>query len=302
MARADRVFGVLLLLALGSSAILIGLLGSLLAKVATLIERGSLGLTDMVTLALVSLATIGIALGIVTLARQLLATLWLIRSLLSKRVPLPPRLRAIARDLGLSGRVDLVDDARPFSFCFWFLRPRICLSTALVKRLDRAELHAVVAHERYHLRHRDPLRIVVARYFAAGLYVIPVVDDLVEYYTLEKEIEADHDAVRASGDVGPLARALYKLLPDADALSLGLLVPVGSLSVTEARIEQLVGGGPYPLVLRPASILLSGGALLAASALALLPGNAPASLLFAAALSGGRQQLKLVARAARRTG
>jgi hypothetical protein len=242
------------------------------------------------------LATLGISLGFSSLFRQLHATLKLIRSLLAKRVALPAGVRAAARGLGIDGRIDVVDDRRPFSFCYWFLRPRICLSTGLVGRLDGEELRAVLFHERYHLRHRDPLRLVIARYFAAGLYVVPVVEDLVAHFTLEKELEADEDAVSAMGDVRPLASALYALLPDADEVSLGLLVPVGSLSVTEARIDHLVAGTPLSVGISPARIALSLGALAAASILAAGPGMlvAPASLLFVAAVSGGVQQVRLV--------
>lgn len=297
MARADRAYALLVLLALGSSAILIALLGSLLPHALDLATRGTDG-ADAIAVLLLLLATLGIGLGLASLFQQLLATLALIRSLLRRRVPLPPRVRAAARGLGLDGRIDMVDDPRPFSFCYWFVRPRVCVSTGLVRRLERSELRAVLLHERYHLRHRDPLRIVIARYFAAGLYVVPLVEDLVEYYALEKEIAADGEAVGSSG-VGPLARALYKLLPDADAVSLGLLVPVGALSVTEARIDQLVEGRGAMLRFHPLSIALSGGALAAAATLAaggVLP--APTVLLLAAAISGASQQLRLFARAA----
>ena len=301
MARADRAFALLVLLALGSGAILIALLGTLLPHAVDLATRGADG-TDAVAVLLLLCATLGIGLGLTSLFRQLLATLALIRSLLRHRVPLSPRVEAAARGLGLDGRIDLVDDPRPFSFCYWFLRPRVCVSTGLARRLDRPELRAVLLHERYHLRHRDPLRIVIARYFAAGLYVIPLVEDLVEYYALEKEIAADGEAVASSG-VGPLARALYKLLPDADMVSLGLLVPVGALSVTEARIDQLVEGHGVAPTFRPLSIAVSGGALAAAVTLAasgvIL---APAFLLVAAAISGAAQQLRLVARALPLTG
>jgi hypothetical protein len=229
----------------------------------------------------------------------------------ARKVAIPPSVTAAADGLDLVGRIDVVADSRPFSFCYWFLRPRICLSTALVSRLDRDELRAVLLHERYHLRQRDPLRLVVARYFAAGLYVVPVVDELLGFYTLQKEIAADQSAVRASGGVSPLAGALYKLLPDADDVSLGLLVPVSSLSVTEARIDQLVAGRQVSLSLSPISIVLSGGALIAASVLVAVQGGAsvafealpplfavpgllvgPASLLFAAAIDGGLHQLR----------
>src|SRR5256712_9344660 len=153
---------------------------------------------------------------------------------------MPSAVLVAESGLDLDGRIDVVSDERPFSFCYWFLRPRICLSTALVERLDPDELRAVLYHERYHLRQRDPLRQIVARYFAAGLYVVPVVDELLAFHTLPQGVEADQEAVPASGDVRSLASALYKLLPDADHVSLGLLVAVRPPAVTEARIEQLV--------------------------------------------------------------
>jgi len=301
--RADRVFAGLVVLALGSSAVLLALFGTLLLRAERLLVHGADDTADLVVVLVLGLALCGIALGLGSLLRQLLATAQLIRSLLRRTVASPRHVGALAARLRLAGRIDVVADARPFSFCYWFLRPRICLSTGLLDRLDPDELEAVLLHERSHLRRRDPLRLVVARYFAAGLYVVPVVEDLVEHYTLEKELEADQDAVSALGDVRPLARALYKVLPDADRVDLGLLTPVGSLSVTEARIDQLVSGAPLALHLSALHVALSGGALVAAAVLALVEGPAspglfiaPATLLFAAALSGGVQQLRLVTR------
>jgi len=310
---ADRSFALLVLLALTSSAILMTLLGTLLPRADELFLRGSAGPADIVTVLVLILAVGGIALGLVALFRQLIETVALIRSLLSRRIATPAAIAALAEELEIGGRVDLVQDQRPFSFCYWFLRPRICLASGLVDRLETDELRAVLLHERYHLRHRDPLRLVIARYFAAGLYVVPVVEELVEHYSVQKEIAADQDAVRTVGGVRALASALYKVLPDADDVSLGLLVPVGSLSVTEARIDQLVDGRAAPLVLSRAGIALSGGALVAAMILALsqasLPASldpvtpvaallsfvGPASLLSVAAVTGGIQQLRLVA-------
>lgn len=303
MTRADRVFAGLVVLALGSSTVLLALFGTLLVRTEQLVVRGAADAADLVAVLVLVLALCGIALGLGSLMRQLLATAALIRSLLRRQVIPSRALAELAGRLSLAGRIDVVVDARPFSFCYWFLRPRVCVSTGLVERLQPDELEAVLLHERSHLRRRDPLRLVIARYFAAGLYVVPVVEDLVEHYTLEKELEADQDAVSALGDVRPLARALYKVLPDADRVDLGLLTPVGSLSPTEARIDQLVNGEALPLHLSPLHVALSGGALLAAAILALVQGPAapglllgPASLLFAAAVSGGVQQLRLVTR------
>lgn len=311
MLRADRAFGLLVLLALVSSAILLALLATLIPHAGVLLS-GVARPEDAVAVLLLGLATVGISLGLTSLVRQMYGTLRLIRSLLAKRVTVPRIVEMAAAGMDLQGRIDVVDDPRPFSFCYWFLRPRICISTSLVRRLDGEELRAVLFHERYHLRHRDPLRLVIARYFAAGLYVVPVVEELVEHFVLEKELEADQDAVRAMGEVRPLASALYALLPDADEVSLGLLVPVGSLSVTEARIDHLVDGRPLPVAIRPASVALSLGALMAACVLVAVQGPSlavgqvppvlsvpgllvgPASLLFVAAVTGGVQQVRLV--------
>ncbi|MDE3113411.1 MAG: M56 family metallopeptidase [Chloroflexota bacterium] len=309
MLRGERAFGVLILLGLVSSLVLGGVLAVLVPRAVVLATHGAGGPRDVVSILLIGLAALGITLGLSSLLRQLFATLRLIHRLLARRVETPERVDIAAGGLDLAGRIDVVDDERPFSFCYWFLRPRICLSTALVGRLGRDELRAVLLHERYHLVHRDPLRLVIARYLAAGLYVVPMVEDLVEHFTLEKELEADGHAVSRIG-VAPLARALYELLPDADSVSLGLLVPVGALSVTEARIDHLVEGRPLEMRVSPASVALSFGALTAAAILAAaqapapaqlppvlaVPGLlvAPASLLFVAAVSGGVEQLRLV--------
>ena len=308
MLRGERAFAALIVLAVVSSLVLGGVLAALLPRVAFVATHGPDGRMTVVSLLLGGFATLGITLGSSSLLRQLFATARLIRRMLTHRVETPEEVDIAAGGLELAGRIDVVDDERLFSFCYWFIRPRICLSTALVRRLDRDELRAVLLHERYHLVHRDPLRLIVARYLAAGLYVMPVVEDLVEHFTLEKELEADQHAVSRIG-LSPLARALYALLPDADP-PLGPLVPVGALSVTEARIDHLVEGRPLEMRISPASVALSFGALTAAAILAAaqapvtaqvppaltVPGLlvAPASLLFVAAVSGGVEQLRLV--------
>jgi beta-lactamase regulating signal transducer with metallopeptidase domain len=312
---ADRAFALVVALALASGALLIALLAVLLPRAAQLLTRRPDELADVVALVLLVLAICGIALGGASLCRQLLATAALIRALVARTVPVPAKVQAAARGLKIDGRIDVVGDRRAFSFCHWFVQPRICLSTTLVRRLDREELRAVLLHERYHLRQRDPLRLVVARYFAAGLYVVPVVDELVGFYTLQKEIAADEDAVRATGDVRDLARALYKLLPAADEVALGLLAPVSSLSVTEARIDRLVAGREAPIRLSAVSVALSAGSLVGAAVLVSFQVGAsgsferlppliavlglvvgPASLVFVAAVEGALHQFRLVAR------
>ena len=305
---ADRAFVTLVGIALASSAILVALFVSLLAHVPRLVAGDGDVLGDAVPGLILFLATIGIALGLTSLGRQLWQTLQLIRGLLRKQVRMPARIAGVAGELGIAERVDVVADDRPFAFTYWFVRPRVCVSTGLIRRLAEDELRAVLSHERYHVERRDPLRIVLARYFAAGLYVVPVVDDLVAHFTMVKEVAADEDAVRAMGSVRPLARALYSLMPHADDMDMGLLTPVGGLTVTEARIEQLVDPQPIAAPLPLGHVALS--AMTLAGALALLLAQVPlaagrfdvalpwppAAVISFAAIPGVAHQLRAVIR------
>src|SRR2546428_2403533 len=148
VARADRAFGILLGVAFAASAILIALLLTQVPRVEQLIARGPEDAADVAAALVLILALCGISLGLATLFRQLAATAMLIRRLVSQKVAVPRSVALAASGLDLDGRIDVVADGRPFSFCYWFMRPRICLSTALVDRLDIDELRAVLLHER----------------------------------------------------------------------------------------------------------------------------------------------------------
>lgn len=95
---------------------------------------------------------------------------------------------------------------RAEAFCAGFLRPRIYISTWALDVLDERELAAVAAHERQHQRARDPLRGLVARLLARGLFFLPVLGRLLRSGELLAEIDADSVALRTLGcDGAPLA-------------------------------------------------------------------------------------------------
>src|SRR5260221_7468361 len=108
--RADRAFGLVLALALVSSAILGALLATIVPHASHVLAYGPDDLVDGVTLLLLVLATCGIALGLGSLFPQLLATMALIRSLVSRRVPPPRRAAPLPPALGIQGRVHLPAD------------------------------------------------------------------------------------------------------------------------------------------------------------------------------------------------
>ncbi len=212
--------------------------------------------------------------------RQWVATLRLVRGLHRQRLAVPSRLRRVAGDLGLAGRIDYVASATPFAFSYGLVRPRVCLSSELIHLLDDAELRAVLLHECHHLSSHDPLKILVSRAAAAGLFFLPVAGELRDRYLVSKEIAADEAAHGETGDA-PLARALFKLLAGERRALPDSLAAVGAFNVTHERIRRLIDGRPTIAALPPlravvVSVAVVVGVLLASYApLAARPAQAP---------------------------
>src|SRR5712692_2343118 len=117
--RADRAFGLVLALALGSSAILGALLAAIIPHAANVLSRGPDDLVDAVTLLLLVLATCGIALGLGSLFRQLISKMVLIRALVSRRVATQRGVAQLERVLGIVGTADAGAAWRGCSFYDW---------------------------------------------------------------------------------------------------------------------------------------------------------------------------------------
>ena len=205
--------------------------------------------------------------GSVTAVRQTVATRRLVRALMRDEiVPIEEPLRQAADRAGILGRIRLVASPDFFAFCFGCLSPAVCISTAAVAELSPVELEAVLRHESWHVRRRDPLRVLVANALGSALFVVPIVRDLARHYTIKIELRADYAAVRAMGDAHPLAAALYRATTRTSMLS--LQAAVGAFNSTNVRIDQLLGEeGPPAFHARPLGALVSIIALVSLSLL-----------------------------------
>jgi hypothetical protein len=102
----------------------------------------------------------------------------------------------------------VLDDDSINAFCAGLLRPRVYVTRGAVRALEREALEAVIAHETHHAARRDPLRILIARAAADGLFFLPVLRRIAERYADLAELDADKAAVCATGDPSALASAL----------------------------------------------------------------------------------------------
>jgi len=178
--------------------------------------------------------------GLGMLAMQLWYTRRLLRNLKRRSLPLPASLARQTRTLQLEDRVTLVKDVEAYAFAAGLARPRIWLSSGLLALLDEAELAAVLRHERHHLDRRDPLRVLLARSLAHGLFFLPVAAALRDLYLEAKEREAD----AASGANYELAAALLKLVQAGSHLPPAASLAAAASASTAGRIHRLLGREP----------------------------------------------------------
>lgn len=192
-------------------------------------------------LAVNALLAVSSTIALWSIWRQVRATRDLASRVRLRRRDAPDELAAGARAVGLGRRVDYVVSEEPFSFVYGLVRPRVVVSGALVDTLDAAELRAVLEHERYHVRHFDPLKIVVARVFAAAAFFLPAIRGLQARYGATSELAADRRAVRVCGR-GPLAGALYRSLRGPSWGELSTAAALGGAELLDVRVAQLESG------------------------------------------------------------
>jgi len=177
--------------------------------------------------------------GLLTVWKLWRATRHLIQTTHAVRLPQPPVVTRLASRLGLTTALVVVPDRKPFSFCYGLWQPRICLSLGLIDLLTEAELEAVLWHEAYHLRRREPLRMVIALCLSRIFFFIPLLAELRDHYLTEKELAAD-TAAEAHTSRAALAGALYKLLTLKTPFTLPPMAAAAGLSVTAQRVDRLL--------------------------------------------------------------
>lgn len=159
----------------------------------------------------------------------------------------------------------IIDDNQPRAFCTGLLRPRIYVSRGTLNLLNDHELLAVVAHEAHHARHRDPLRLFIARALADALFFLPVLRRLADRCAALAELAADEAAVQRSGSRRPLAAALVAFEEAPNAAVVG---------IAPERVDHLLGErARWQLP----GALLAGGAVTIAGLLAVVLRTAEAT-------------------------
>jgi Zn-dependent protease with chaperone function len=218
----------------------------------------------------VAAVALGLALGVRSVSRQILVSRRLAHRVRGLTLPVPSALALAATDVGLGGRVVLVDAPERFSFAYGALTPRVAVSRGLLEAVSALELRAVLEHEHYHVRNLDPLKALVAQALSAVFFVLPAFESLSARYLAGRELAADRQAVAACGH-RPLVGALLQAVRGPDWGELDGVAPIGGSDRLEARVAQLETGAEPKLPalgMARTTLSLAGATLLAAAFLA----------------------------------
>lgn len=128
------------------------------------------------------------------------------------------------------------------------LRPRVLLSPTFAEVVDPAVLAAAMAHEAAHVRHRDPLRLWVARFVTDLQGSLPGARSRLDAWEHALEVARDEEARMGGVDGADLAAAILTAarLGDRPAPSAAGLVGAGD--ALRERVDRLLA----PLVVPPA--------------------------------------------------
>jgi len=106
----------------------------------------------------------------------------------------------------------VVDREDAIALTMGFFRPQIVLSTGLLDMLQEEEAAAVIQHEIYHKRNRDPMKTAFMHICSAVFWYIPILRWCCSQYRIARELLADAYAIRNTGSAIGIGSALLKLM------------------------------------------------------------------------------------------
>lgn len=168
----------------------------------------------------------------------------------------------------------VIDHEQPLAFTMGFRKPIIVLSSGLVELLEERELEAVIAHEAFHRRNFDALKLFILQLISQSIWFIPLTRWSYANYKIMCELQADEHAIKETGSELGLGGALLKMVHSSGVIRKLAASPVLASFSDEAinyRLQQLVEPQKaIPVKLETPAIVISIYALLLLMSLTIL--------------------------------
>jgi len=170
------------------------------------------------------------------------------KNLTSAKVDLSSKLKRTLNNLGLRKNVVTeIKENTPVVFCYGLIRPRICISSGLIKILKNDELQAVLLHENQHRSSNDPLKLFIIKFFQNIFFFLPGLKTIINKYLTFSELAADEQATNNFTDRPKLARAIFKITQaeEQNTIRTGLATSFFT-STIEERVNKLADDSYLP--------------------------------------------------------
>lgn len=156
--------------------------------------------------------------------------------------------------------------AFPIATGMWF--PRIVIPAQLAATMERADIEAILQHERAHVARRDVAGNMIAKLIEALLFFNPWTYVIGRQLINEREAACDDSVVESMHDAERYAHCLARLAQAPRLASAPILTPsaIGSRQLLVARIERLMSAGPARTNLNRAAIVAGALAFVALGA------------------------------------
>ena len=149
------------------------------------------------------------------------------------------RFSNLLQKLDINDQTYLVESQKAFAFCFGIRNPKIYISTATVSLMTEKELEAILVHEKYHMDNKDNFTMLLASISNSLFPYFPIISDLLRNFRIERELGADHEAVKQLGDSKILISVLKKFLSNP-SVSIATAAAIIDSDTIESRIKALV--------------------------------------------------------------
>jgi Zn-dependent protease with chaperone function len=108
-------------------------------------------------------------------------------------------------------KIRALDDEAFVALTKGFLRPRIYISSGVLKRFHTKEVEAILLHEQHHRLSRDPVKIWLVTLLTDAFGYIPFIRKVAQYFLTWREVEADRFTVQVMGTIEHLGSVLYRV-------------------------------------------------------------------------------------------
>lgn len=172
----------------------------------------------------------------------------------------PKSVISLEKKYFLHKKIIIFRNQKLLAFCMGILKPKIFISSEVLKRMTYREIEAIILHERQHIIGKDNLVMIFLNLVKTSFFFFPVVTDFVNNLEIQREIKADQSVVKETGRKINIISALRKIIESkpnyvyANAFS-------ESFSI-EPRVHSLIGKGSNLFPFKYGSIVISLSVLL----------------------------------------